>query len=337
MGLNCYVTATSLNDDILKEFQNEIKESKSQLNDLINLVDKNISNRFDLLLNFYFWEPAKTGGGKEIIEYIKDIIPSRLTKIIKLSNELKKSYQEKFNKEIFQFNWQNHIYNIYHKATHKKYRTSIFRQIALGDSIDLDRLIFMMNENMQYSISKKEDSKNKYYYGTVIKHLMFLAWIDKINKGESKMSLEEKKQEFFKGKTYEERLTYFLSNANLVKDSSSMKVGVCIGLALNILSWSINGYDKKTLAFVGKRIERNNLSSVQSFMNEVFAKTKFHEYEGLQSINIRLATKELLNLDNNSFNKDEFIFGLFLGNELYSNVKSGEDPNPQNEEGENDE
>jgi hypothetical protein len=116
-----------------------------------------------------------------------------------------------------------------------------------------------------------------------------------------------------------------------------MKVGVCIGLALNILSWSINGYDKKTLAFVGKRIERNNLSSVQSFMNEVFAKTKFHEYEGLQSINIRLATKELLNLDNNSFNKDEFIFGLFLGNELYSNVKSGEDPNPQNEEGENDE
>lgn len=124
------------------------------------------------------------------------------------------------------------------------------------------------------------------------------------------------------------QLTYFLDNGNLVKESHSMKIGICMGLCLKILSWSINGYDKKTLSFVGKRIERNNLSSVQAFINEIFAKTKFHEYEGLQSINIRLATQELLKLDNDSFNKDEFIFGLFLGNELYQNVKSNKDPKP---------
>jgi hypothetical protein len=168
---------------------------------------------------------------------------------------------------------------------------------------------------------------------------MFLHWLDKINKGEiNRMGSDERKQEFFEGKTYEERLSYFLSNGNLVKDSASMKVGVCIGLTLKILSWSINGYDKKTLAFVGKRIERNSLSSVQALMNEVFAKTKFHEYEGLQSINIRLATSELLHLDNSTFNKDEFIFGLFLGSELYRNVKSEKDPEipTQNQEdGEN--
>ncbi|WP_024789157.1 hypothetical protein [Lebetimonas sp. JH292] len=67
MGLYSYITATSLNDNVLKSFQNDIKESKSNLDGLINLIDKNISNpnRFDILLNFYFWEPAKTGGGKE--------------------------------------------------------------------------------------------------------------------------------------------------------------------------------------------------------------------------------------------------------------------------------
>ncbi len=43
--------------------------------------------------------------------------------------------------------------------------------------------MIVMNENMQYSISKSEDSKDKYYYGTVIKHLLFLNWINEINKG----------------------------------------------------------------------------------------------------------------------------------------------------------
>lgn len=324
MRLNCYVTATSLNDDLLKEFQNDAKKSKSDLSGLIRLIDKNLSNRFDILLNFYFFEPTKTGNN--IVEYIKDIIPSQLVQAIKLSDVLRVFYQENFNKEKFQFSWQQHIYNLYHKDTHKKFRTALFRRIALGDSINIGRIMLIMNENMQYSVSKAEDSKDKYYYGTVIKHLMFLNWLDKINKGEVKMSRDEKNKEFFEGKTYEERLSYFLKNGNLVKDSASMKMGVCIGLSLNILSWSINGYDKKTLAFVGKRIERNNLSSIQSFVNEIFAKTKLHEFEGLQSINIRLATQEMLSLDNNSFNKDEFVFGLFLGSELYKNVKSEKDP-----------
>jgi hypothetical protein len=336
MRLNCYITATSLNDHSLKEFQNEVRESKSNLEGLINLVDKNISNRFDTLLNFYFFEPTKTGNN--IVEYIKDIIPSKLVQALKLSDNLRGFYQSKFNKENFKFSWQQHIYSLYHKDTHKKFRTSLFRQIALGDRVNLDRLLLVMNKNMQYSISKSEESKDKYYYGTVIKHLMFLNWLDKLNKGEVKrMNTDEKNREFFVGITYEERLSYFLDNGNLVKESPSMKLGVCIGLTLNILSWSINGYDKKTLAFVGKRIERNNLSSVQAFANEIFAKTKFHEFEGLQSINIQLATHQMLYMDNSSFNKDEFIFGLFLGSELYKNVKSEKDPTVPTEEETNDE
>ncbi|MFW6283595.1 MAG: hypothetical protein ACOC1P_06110, partial [Minisyncoccales bacterium] len=336
MGVRSFITATTFNDDVLKEFQSDIRESKSNLDSLINIIDKNISNRFDILLNFYFWEPAKTGGGKEIIEYVKDIIPSQLVQTVKLSSSLTEFYQKKFNRDKFQFNWQQHIYNIYHKDTHKKYRTSLFRQISLGNRVDLNRLIFIMNENMQYDINKKYTQgkrKGQYLYIPIVENLMFLNWLDKINKGEiSRMSKDEQKQEFFEGKTYEERLSYFLSHGNLVKDSASMQVGVCIGLSLKILSWSINGYDKKTLAFVGKRIERNSISSLQAFVNEIFAKTKFHEYERLQSVNIRLSTNELLNLDDNSFNKDKFIFGLFLGSELYRNVKSEKDPEPQNNE-----
>ena len=185
---------------------------------------------------------------------------------------------------------------------------------------------------MEFNISKDDFDKQKYYYGTVIKHLMFLNWIDKLNKGELKMSKDEKNKELFVGKSYEDRLKYFLENATLVKDSASMKMGVCVGLSIQILSWTLSNYDKKTLAFVSKRIERNNLNSVQVFVNDIFAKTKFQEYEGLQSVNISLATKMILELDDGLFNKDEFIFGLFLGSELYKNVKSEKDPEP--EEGE---
>jgi len=329
MGLSSYITATCLNDNVLKEFQEYTKEAKGNFDGLLNLISKIFQNRNEMLLNFYFNEPTKTGNN--IIEYIKDVIPSTLIRNVKLFKEYKEFYAQEFNIKLDKYSWQQHIYHIYYKDSYKKLRTALFRKIALNDTIDSTQLMLFMNEKMQYSISKSEDDKQRYYYGDVLKHYIFLDWVSKINKGESTMS-EQEKQDVFVGKSYEEKLTYFLQNSNLVKDSLSMKIGVCVGLAIKILSWSINNYDKKSLAFVGKRIERNNLNSVQIFMNEIFAKTKFHEYEGLQSVNIKLSTQEMLQLTDNSFNKDEFIFGLFLGNELYNNVKSDKDPIQTNEE-----
>ncbi len=358
MGLNSFVTATSLDNDSLKEFQKDAKESKSYIDGLIDLIDKNLQNRKNILLNFYFWESAKTGGGKEIIEYVKDVLPSNLVQNMKLLNRLLDYYRRKFNRELNNFQWKYHIQNIYYKDAHKKYRTSLFRKIALNDVVDLEQLLQAINKNMEYGTNKNEEDDivkksnfpkyNAFFYFNnkgeekrkiiALKHLIFLDWIDKINKGETKMGKDEKKKELFVGNSYEERLSYFLENANLVKDSSSMKLGVCVGLAINILSWTLSNYDKKTLAFVSKRVERGNINSVEAFINDIFAKTKFQEYEGLQSINIKLATMQMLNLDNESFNKDEFIFGLFLGSELYRNVKSKKDPEPKNQiEGEEDE
>ena len=336
MGLNSFVTATSLDDDSLKEFQQDAKESKLNIDGLIDLIDKNLQNRKNILLNFYFWEYGQNS--KDIVEYVKDVIPSNLVQNIKFINGLTDYYRRKFNRELNNFQWKYHIRNIYYKDAHKKYRTSLFRKIVLNDRIDLEQLLQVINKNMEYGINKKEDDKHRYYYGDVIKHLIFLDWIDKINKGEAKMSKEDKKKELFIGNSYEERLGYFLENANLVKDSNSMKLGVCVGLAINILSWTLSNYDKKTLAFVSKKIERGNLNSVEAFVNNIFAKTKFQEYESLQRVNIKLSSMQMLNLDNESFNKDEFIFGLFLGSELYQNVKSQKDPEPQNQnEGDEDE
>ncbi|KHG33257.1 hypothetical protein [Sulfurospirillum sp. MES] len=329
MGLNSYITASCLNDEVLKEFQKYTKEAQSNFDGLLNLVSKFFQNRNELLLNFYFNEPTKTGNN--IVEYIKDVIPSTLIRNVKLFKEYKEFYAQEFNRKLDKYSWQQHIYHIFYKDGYRKMRTALFRKIALNDKIDAPQVMLFLNEKMQYGISKKEDDKQRYYSGDVVKHYIFLCWISKINKGESTMN-EQEKQEAFVGKSYEEKLTYFLQNCNLVKDSSSMKIGACIGLAIKILSWSINNYDKKALAFVGKRIERNNLNSVQIFMNEIFAKTKFHEFEGLQSINIKLSTQELLKLDDKRFNKDEFIFGLFLGNELYNNVKSDKDPTPPTNE-----
>jgi len=330
MGMNSYITSTCLNDEVLKEFQKYTKEAKGNFEGLLNLVSKFFQNRNEMLLNFYFNEPTKTGNN--VLEYIKDIIPSVLIQNVKIFKALKEFYSQEFNRKLNKYSWQQHIYHIFYKDNYKKMRTALFRKIALNDRIDTPQLMLFMNERMQYGISKSDDKKEKYYYGDVIKHYIFLNWLLKINKGESTMD-EQDKQEVFVGKSYEEKLTYFLQNSNLVKDSSSMKMGVCVGLAIKILSWSINNYDKKSLAFVGKRIERNNLTSVQTFMNEIFAKTKFHGYENLQSINIKLSTQEMLQLNDNIFNKDKFIFGLFLGNELYNNVKSDKDPTPpKNEE-----
>jgi len=335
MGLSSYITATSFNDKVLKEFQKYTKEAKGNFDGLLNLISKFFQNRNEMLLNFYFWEPAKTGGGKEIIEYIKDVIPSTLIRNVKLFEKFKDIYGKEFNRKLDKYSWQLHIcYNIFDKNEYKKMRTALFRKIALNDEIDTSQLILFMNEKMQYDINKKYDkgvNKGKYLYMPIIQNFIFLNWVSKINKGESTMS-EQDEQEVFVGKSYEEKLTYFLHNSNLVKDSLSMKIGVCVGLAIKILSWSINNYDKKSLAFVGKRIERNNLNSVQLFMNEIFSKTKFHEFESLQSVNIKLSTQELLKLENKTFNKDEFIFGLFLGNELYNNVKSDKDPTLSNNE-----
>lgn len=332
MGLNSYITATCLNETILKEFQKYTKEAQENFDGMLDLVNKFVQkNRNEMLLNFYFWTPAKTGGGKEIVEHIKDVIPSTLIRNIKLFKEYKKFYGQEYNKQFDKYSWQLHIrYNIFYKNNYIKLRTALFRKIALNDKIDIPQLMLFMNEKMQHDINKKYDkgvNKGKYFYMPIIQNFIFLNWVSKINKGESAMS-EAEKQEVFVGKSYEEKLTYFLQNSHLVKDSSSMKIGVSVGLALKILSWSINNYDKKALAFVGKRIERNNLNSVQIFMNEIFAKTKFHEFESLQSINIKLSTQELLQLNDHTFNKDEFIFGLFLGNELYNNVKSDKDPTP---------
>jgi len=356
MGLNSFITATSLDDYSLKEFQQDAKESKSDINGLINLIDKNLQNRKNILLNFYFWEYGQNS--KDIIEYIKDIIPSNLVQNIRLIESLIIYYDTKFNKNLKSFSWQQHIYNIYYKDTHKKYRTSLFRQIVLNDIVDLEQLLQVINQNMEFGANKNEEDDivkksnfpkhNAFFYFNnrrkekrkviALKHLMFLDWIDKINKGEAKMSKEEKNKELFVGDSYEERLSYFLENANLVQDSSSMKVGVCVGLAINILSWTLSNYDKKVLAFVSKKIERGNLNSLEAFVNDIFAKTKFQEYESLQSINIKLSSMQMLNLDNESFNKDEFIFGLFLGSELYQNVKSQKDPESENQnEGEEDE
>ena len=329
MGINSYITATCLDKEILEKFQKYVKNSNFNLDGLLTLVRKNQKNKYQMLLNFYFNEPTKTGNN--IIEYIKDIVPSILIRNIKLFDELKEFYHNKFNRDLNKFSWQQHIYNIFYKDSYIKFRTALFRKIALNDEIDISQILLFTNEKMQFGINKDENFKHRYYYGDVFKHFIFLYWMIKINKGEVDMSGNEKEEQFV-GKTYEEKLNFFLNNGNLIKDSISMKIGVCVGLSIKILSWSINNYDKKTLAFVGKRIERNSINSLQIFVNEIFAKTKFHEYESLQSVNIKLATQEILNLAKNTFNKDEFVFGLFLGNELYQSVKSDKDPDDKDEE-----
>jgi hypothetical protein len=333
MGMSSYITATSLDSGVLKEFQDDIRDSKSDLESLLDLIGKAETYSNKLLINFYFYEIKKGAGGtKDVIEYIKDVIPTRLVQNVDLFYEIKKFFEKQFNRELKNYDWQRHISYIYNKDSYKKFRTALFRKIALEDKIEKEQLLLFINDKMQNGINKDSNNTARYYYGDVFRHYIFLNWITKINKGETKMS-EAEKQELFKGKTYEERLEYFLKTGNLVKDSPSMRVGVCIGLSIKILGWEITNYDKKVLAYASRRIERNNLGSLQIFVNEIFAKTQLHKYEQLHRVNIKFAGLELTSISNGAsnisdslFDKDKFIFGLFLGSELYGRLKSEKDP-----------
>ena len=325
MGLRAYITITALDDDILKKFNKFIIDANNDLKSLLHLIAKveNPQDRRKALLNFYFFEPASTGGGKEILEFIKDVIPTTLISNVKTFDSIKNYFERKtsFNREFNNFFWQRQIHNIFYKENHKKFRTALFKKIALNDNIELLNLYYYVNTKMEYGINKDESDKYRYFSNDAIRNYIFLNWIDKINQGDKNMIGYEEEKDLIIGEEYEERLSSFLNNANLVKQSPSIKIGVCMGLMIEIISWSITNYDKKILSFVSKKIERNNLNSLQLFANEIFAKSQLHGFDKFQSENIRLTTMEMIKLDDNSFNKDEFIFGLFLGNELYSSIK----------------
>jgi hypothetical protein len=123
------------------------------------------------------------------------------------------------------------------------------------------------------------------------------------------------------GNNYEERLDYVLENFDFIKNSDSAKIGVCIGLILKMLSFSINDYDKKVLAFVSKKIGRDK-KSLLKFINPIFEKAKLHQKSDKVDINIQKATFYISNLKD--FDKEEFIFGLFLGDELWKYLKGEE-------------
>ena len=97
---------------------------------------------------------------------------------------------------------------------------------------------------------------------------------------------------------------------------------MCVGLILKMLSFSINDFDKKVLAFVSKKLGRDKKSLIK-FVNPIFERAKLHQKSDKVDINIECASEIIANMK--KFDKDEFIFGLFLGDEIYNYLKGEND------------
>jgi len=304
LGLLTFITASSIEKENLKEFEEiMINDNEKSFGSLINSISLASSRlKQNILINFYFHtSPAQ--GSKEIISYIKDVMP---TFLVKLDKEFKK--QSEIFRDIFGFEpkyWVDILYFLYNEEKLKREMLNIFSKIVLNKKLPFSEILKRINRK-----NEEEVHKIKTLYHNVLSRYLFLVWL----KGEEMKEI--------KGNDYQERLEFVLNNFELIKNSDSAKAGVCVGLILKMLSFSINDYDKKVLSFVSKKLGRDK-KSLLKFINPIFEKAKLHQKSKLVDINIDCASEIIANMK--EFDKEEFIFGMFLGDELYNKLKGESD------------
>jgi len=298
LGNFVFITAASFDLENIKVFEKLIikSEEDKNLKSLVNLLNKaGAKLKRSILINFYF-HTSPMQGAKEIVSYIKDVMPTYLVELDRKYEDLSKKFIDVFGLEKVRY-YTVILLSILNKEKDKRELIDVFSKIVLNKKIDFKRILELINRKSEENIHKFRFSLDKY---------LFLIWL----KGGDVQEIQ--------GNSYEKRLNYVLENFELIKSSDSAKVGVCVGLILKVLSFSINDYDKKVLAFVSRKIGRDK-KSLLKFVNPIFEKAKLHQKSNLVDINIACASKYIANLDN--FDKEEFIFGMFLGDELFNLIK----------------
>ena len=300
LGNFVFVTVTSFDLENIKEFEKLIVKSEEDKNlkSLINLFNKAGARlKQNILINFYF-HTSPTQGSKEIISYIKDVMPTYLVELDRRFERLLRDFRDVFNLENIRY-YTAVLLDILGDEKDKRELIDTFSKIVLNKKIDFKRILELINRKSEKDIQKYRFRLDKY---------LFLIWLKGGNVQE------------IKGNSYEERLNYVLDNFELIKESDSAKVGVCVGLILRMLSFSINDYDKKVLAFVSRKIGRDK-KSLLKFVNPIFEKAKLHQKSSLVDTNIACASEYIAKMKD--FDKEEFIFGMFLGDELFNYIYKG--------------
>ena len=291
-----FVTASAFEIEYLQKFEKMlVGESEKNYRGLVSLLDKaGYKLRENVLINFYF-HTSPSQGSKEIIAYIKDVMPTFLVNIEKEYKSLKEIFEDVF--ETKTLHWVGILSSVLEGDKNKRELIDIFSKIVLNKRLDFKRILFLVNQKSE---------RDRFY----LSFYLFLIWL----KGGNVREIE--------GNSYKERLEFVLNNFELIKNSDSAKVGVCVGLILKMLSFSINDFDKKVLAFVSKKLGRDKKSLIK-FVNPIFERAKLHQKSDKVDINIECASEIIANMK--EFDKDEFIFGLFLGDELYNYLKGESD------------
>jgi hypothetical protein len=263
-------------------------------------------------------------------------MPSYLVGLELLFEEINSNdFQWVFNKKGA--HWTYTLSSILEGEGNRRELLKHFGHIVLGEPVQFRRILFLINRKSEELIRKlqgergrrrKEEKRWDKTPSFPLHYYLLLIWL----KQRGEMGKEEtinfsEGAEMghipeIEGNSYQERLENVLSRFPLLKDNPSAQIGVCVGLILKMLSFSINDFDKKVLAFASKKLGRD-LNSLLKFVNPIFERAKLHQKSIKVDINIACATQRIARLE--EFDKEWFIFGLFFGNALYKYLKGEED------------
>ena len=357
-GLNYYLTFSGIEDqkdflEFMKEildyerkrrvasgFKSDIErvkkvlgieeEAESKIEYKFRGLDKNKIN-----LNWYFYEKGKSGP-RQIIEYVKGVLPSRIKKIIEINdivsedlyfgNDFGNENLGKYPFSIFDF-----IRKLYDNDKSKKKKIHLVRKIFLDQIINYDEVLNDVIEEISL------DVRNDKLYNFPVQFLAFINILILLNQGRDKIksnfinfckiimnkeSVTEniKSQNLFEGSSSLERLKGFISKNPYLDKVLEIKTGIYLGVIIAWISWMIKGYEKNILGYASRKLRDNDKKLLEKFIIPIQEKMVLHDIHGEVLTEASSLISQLLSEDKISGN--DFVLGLFIGYNIAPKIKS---------------
>lgn len=313
--------------DIKNVFTNEQMQEKLDLIDDIDRALYNygiVGNNQELTINLYF---GYFDNGFRLIKLISDIFPSKLISFFEESRNFPHFYPSSFLRDLFSPFAGRRDYDLFVKK-----RIDLLERILLERRINYDSLLSATVKKMSYYLRNKENSDDYKAQNFTISFLKLIYLLAKLNSKlySNKINLNffnknikmvknmNEKTKEYKGNTGVEKLQDFVQKNQFISENINIEAGIYLGILIRRLSYDINNYEKATLGYAEKKL--NNVDSLKRFINDIQNKLILHEM-GKQKMSKAFSEKVLEIFNKNSFSKNDFIFGMFLGYSLSNKFK----------------
>lgn len=314
--------------DDLRRLRNNLKDNTRSLWDL-GLIGQESNLGVDLF--FYVYD-----NGYRLVKLMKDIYPNRILDLLKANDEINGFSFNGYLIELFSSN-KNEDYDLLIKE-----RINLFEKILLEIPINYDSLTDRFINKVSYKLRNQETTSYEASNFTQ-SHMRFLELLSKLNcelfSSQTKTNFDKKGdcvkmvsfEEEIEGDTGLEKMQNFISKNEFFANTPEINTGIPLGVTIARLSYDINNYEKRMLGYARKRI--NDDESLRKYVNEIEEKAVMHDIAN-QPIVSSFFDKVGDLFTKDSFSKDDFIFGMFIG---YSLANKFTNPDQKSVEGENNE